>query len=114
MTLRRQSLYADVSVVLLELRLLRPWPLTSATAKTNQGWNVDYTIVFRTAAGASTPAVVIGQAFTQTSGGTQSQGSVATNVNMTVARDLVIDATWSAATATNIIRCESFTIEKVF
>jgi hypothetical protein len=87
--------------------------ITNASAKTNQGWNVEYIVQFRGAASSTTPTSVGGQSYSSTSGSTVPQGGAATNVNMTVDRDLELDATWSAATATNIIRCEGFTIEKV-
>ena len=87
--------------------------LTNASAKTGQSWNLDYVVSFRASASSTTPTVVGGQVYNATSGSTIPQGAAASNVNMTVARDLVIAATWSAATTTNVLRCEGYTIEQI-
>ena len=87
--------------------------ITNASAKTAQSWNGEWLLQFRAAASSSTPTVVGGQAYNSTSAGTLAQGQVSTNLNMTVDRAVTVDATWSAATATNILRCEGYILEKV-
>jgi hypothetical protein len=92
------------------------FPLTNslpASAATGKGWRVEADVVFRAAASASTPVVASAVNMIGLANPMQLAGAASVNVNMTTARDLVLDVLWSVADTADILRCEYATVEQL-
>lgn len=84
-----------------------------ASAATGKGWRVEADVVFRAAASASTPVAASAWNMAGLANPLQLASAPAVNVNMTTARDLVLDVIWSVADTADILRCEYATIEQL-
>jgi hypothetical protein len=87
--------------------------LNTAASKSNQAWTATFIVTSRATASSSTPLSLGGLAHSASTGGLTSQPGTATNVNMTVSRDLVAAAVWSVADASAILNVEGCIIEQV-